>query len=158
MSSMKDVFGALKNALATGNFTLQGLVQTLQNYAGALEDAEGGGGGGSSAIEYSTTEKKIGKWIDGSDLYQITFTGTGNDDISLATLGLGDVVGVDAGGTYCIRSDVNVKIFLDYNNPQSANYGWGIEIAADKSKLMIVKSAYNISEYAITIRYTKAST
>lgn len=51
MSSMKDVFGAMKNALATGNFTLQGLVQTLQNYAGALEDAEGGGSGGGGNYE-----------------------------------------------------------------------------------------------------------
>lgn len=28
------------------------------------------GGGGGSALDYSTTEKKVGTWIDGSDLYQ----------------------------------------------------------------------------------------
>lgn len=33
----------------------------------------GGGGGGSSEISYSTEERKIGTWIDGSDLYQRTF-------------------------------------------------------------------------------------
>lgn len=33
-------------------------------------DVEGGAGGGAS---YSTDEVKIGKWIDGSDLYEKTF-------------------------------------------------------------------------------------
>lgn len=32
-----------------------------------------GGGGGSSSHEYSTTEKVIGTWIDGSDVYEKTF-------------------------------------------------------------------------------------
>lgn len=36
-------------------------------------------GGGSSSINYSTTEHKVGTWVDGSDLYERTYvyTGTG---------------------------------------------------------------------------------
>lgn len=33
----------------------------------------GGVGGGSSSHEYSTTEKVIGTWIDGSDVYEKTY-------------------------------------------------------------------------------------
>lgn len=33
---------------------------------------EGGGGGGGSAFDFSTEESKVGKWINGSDLYRIT--------------------------------------------------------------------------------------
>lgn len=32
-----------------------------------------GGGGGSSSHEYSTTERVVGKWVDGSNLYEKTY-------------------------------------------------------------------------------------
>ena len=58
MASMNKVFGAMKNALSVGNFTLVGLVQLLQNYTAELEKAEGGGGGGATdadEISYDNT-------------------------------------------------------------------------------------------------------
>lgn len=35
-----------------------------------------GGGGGSSKANYSTEEKEVGTWVDGSPIYQKTYVGT----------------------------------------------------------------------------------
>jgi len=47
----------------------------------------GGSGGGSSSVIYSTTEQRIGTWIDGKPLYRIvgTFTISG-DHVSDTTM------------------------------------------------------------------------
>ena len=47
MATQKQTFKAFKDALASSNYTLPGLIQCMQNYLGALENATGGGGGGS---------------------------------------------------------------------------------------------------------------
>jgi hypothetical protein len=39
-------------------------------------DESGGGGGGSNPYDYSETEKVVGTWIDGTSVYQRTYTGT----------------------------------------------------------------------------------
>ena len=114
-------------------------------------------GGGSSEIEYSTTEKKIGKWIDGKNLYQITLTGTGSNRIDISSLGIDTFCGVDAGGTYIIRQDTQQTLFLDSTNPQGSNYGWIMAVNSAKTEIEIVKSAYNIADYVFTIRYTKTA-
>ena len=62
-------FTELSKKIATCYNSLPALVDALRDGFANVE----GGGGGSSDIEYSTTEKKIGKWIDGSDLYQRVF-------------------------------------------------------------------------------------
>ena len=53
--------------------------------------SDGGGGGG--GVHYSTTEQVIGTWIDGSTLYQRTFTG-----LSTPTQGTGwaEITDIDA--------------------------------------------------------------
>lgn len=48
MATQKQIFSKMKNGLGSANQTVPGLVQTLQNYAGELENASGGGGGGST--------------------------------------------------------------------------------------------------------------
>ena len=60
MATMKQVFGAMKKGLSTGNFTLNGLVQTLQNYCEQLENSTGGGGGGST-VTYTQTATSGGE-------------------------------------------------------------------------------------------------
>ena len=39
-------------------------------------DESGGGGGGANPFDYSETEKVVGTWVDGSDIYQKTYIGT----------------------------------------------------------------------------------
>lgn len=156
MSSMKDVFGALKNALATGNFTLQGLVQTLQNYAGALEDAEGGGGGSS---DYSETEHIVGKWIDGSTLYEktIKYTTLNNGDyqnvVEITNEKVKEINAVfESSAGEVIRGDWVSSIF----------YLTAIAKAADQKFYLMTKRNTSDASWATvtmycTIRYTKAS-
>ena len=53
---------------------IDSLETTSKNLVGAINEVkESGGGGGSSAIVYSTNEREIGTWIDGSKLYEKTF-------------------------------------------------------------------------------------
>ena len=52
-------------------YAKNGITMTYNNVVG-IKYGSGGGGGGSSEINYSTTEHVIGKWIDGSDVYEIT--------------------------------------------------------------------------------------
>ena len=48
-------------------------------------------GGGNGSIEYSTSEKAIGKWYDGSTLYQRTWTGTLNSSGETTTVNIGAI-------------------------------------------------------------------
>lgn len=59
-------FAELSKKIATCYNSLPALVSTLRDGFANLE------GGGSSDVEYSTTERKIGKWINGKPLYQKT--------------------------------------------------------------------------------------
>ena len=57
-------FKELAKQLTSAVQTVPNLVNVLRN---GFEQMEGGS---SSGHDYSTTEQKIGKWIDGSDLYE----------------------------------------------------------------------------------------
>lgn len=70
MATMKQIFGNMKKGLSTGNFTLNGLVQTLQHYCEDLENSTGGGGGGSE-VSYTQTLQS------GSECGTITIDGVG---------------------------------------------------------------------------------
>lgn len=112
--------------------------------------------GGSS---YATTEKKIGKWIDNSDIYQITFTGqaaagdnTVEIDISSYNIkniiSIDGMVGLDSGVEFPVNSD-NFNCLRGYNstlsNPRIYLFNTGGTFTANDGK------------YAITIKYTKSS-
>ena len=57
-------FAELSNKIATCYNSLPALVSTLREGFANVE-----GSSGSADIDYSSTEKKLGKWIDGSDYY-----------------------------------------------------------------------------------------
>lgn len=63
-------FKDLAKRIATCYNSLPALIDALRD---GFNEVEAGGGGGSSDIEYSTEEKKIGTWIDGSDVYMRVF-------------------------------------------------------------------------------------
>ena len=72
-NSLKEAFLSLASSLGHCQENSRSIVDALKRGCSDLaENAEGGGG---SEHTYSTTEQKIGKWVDGSDLYEITFTG-----------------------------------------------------------------------------------
>jgi hypothetical protein len=67
--------------------------------------------------DYTTTERKIGKWIDGSDLYQRTFdnvTISGNDQWNEGILGTSGIEIVDFKGLCKTASDTKYMYPLNY--------------------------------------------
>lgn len=124
---------------------------------GTSQDVYAPSGGGGSSIDYSTAEETVGSWIDSKPLYQLTFSGSGSNSIDISALNVDTFCGVDSGGTFVTRADTNEILFLNYTNPASAGYSWAIVISSDKRTLNIAKNAFNIGNYAITIRYTKTT-
>lgn len=108
-------------------------------------------------IDYSTTERKIGKWVDGSDLYEVTLiktepnSTTHNFDLS----------------SYNIKYLVDIQ-GIRYNTGNSTQHSWPIgkywasnlfetyqfvdnALKFEKNSA----SAWSGSTLAVTIRYTK---
>ena len=161
MATQKQIFNAFKNALGTGNYTLPGLIQTIQNYLNALENATGGDGGG---VNYSTDEQKTGiKWIDGKDIYQKSFTVTADATVSTGTTSetvagfTSDFVAMASG----IDTFINATTF---NNHNSTSYDCNdhIRINTSTGKIEVFDNptvgfiGYHVyKDTVITIQYTK---
>lgn len=143
---------------------LTAAVQTVPNLVNVLRDGfEQMEGGSSSGYDYSTDEKKVGKWIDGKDLYQITVSGDMPSDVTNGTyknsfididdLGIGSVVSFNA---VMFATDSFVPLF--FNN--QSNYGSAAMIMKDSDKYKIRLStqaaAYGGKTVYVTIQYTKA--
>ena len=75
-NSLKEAFLNLASSLGHCQENSRSIVDVLKRGCSDLaENAEGGGGG--SLHEYSTTEHIVGKWIDGSDIWEKTIDVTG---------------------------------------------------------------------------------
>ena len=96
MATQKQIFSKMKNGLGSANQTVPGLVQTLQNYAGELENATGGGGGGST-VTFTQTATSGGECgtitIDGDSTkiyaplpFKVTNSVTGIIDATTVTI------------------------------------------------------------------------
>lgn len=111
--------------------------------------------------DYTTTERKIGKWIDGSDLYQRTFEVTGlvNGQWNSSVLGTSGINIVDIQG------------WIDWTYNGEPNCRTDLNYYANSSDYVSMQNAYNdieikpnrtdagvqITESVITIKYTKPS-
>lgn len=114
--------------------------------------------------DYTTTERKIGKWIDGSDLYQRTFevTELTNGQWNNSVLGTSGINIVDAplGTIYWLYNDApDIVSSINYyrNNTEfSTAY---INATTDDVNVLpkIDDSGYTIDKAIITIKYTKPS-
>lgn len=115
-----------------------------------------------NVTEASTTERVVGKWIDGSDIYEKTFTDTlpvivdnafSTKTIDISTLNIKDVIDYDV----VIKQIVNdLNIFV--KTPYLTNTGLQIKSNVDAGNyISIISNAAAYSECGIsaTIRYTK---
>lgn len=112
--------------------------------------------GGSSSHTYSTTEQKVGTWIDGSDIYEksfeVTITQSSNPIIEQ------DASYIDA----LISYDAVVKNTSGYMSGVGMDdMGWNFALHRNPSEQLLIFG--NVSEAIggkayVTIRYTKAST
>lgn len=113
--------------------------------------------------DYTTTERKIGKWIDGSDLYQRTFEVTGlvnkqwNNDI-LGTTGI--EIKEYTGYIYWLYNS-NTNVTASINCYRGSSEYCTAYIATDKDDLNVLpymgETGMSIDKAIITIKYTKPS-
>ena len=108
---------------------------------------------GVPAVHFSTDEKIIGTWVDGSTLYERTIL------VSSGTIN-------GNGGTKVIFTDTNIKRmvtsfgYLRENNVDFAIPDPSLRIKLNNSKQVVLESrgaAWHVAEGYVTIRYTKAS-
>lgn len=111
-------------------------------------------GGFAASVEYSTSEHLIGKWIDGSDLYEktIDFGALPNATSKSVSSGLSNVTMRRMWG---VAEESGDSIPLPYHGMS----GNTIRLYYDKSNNNVVVGAtYNASGYTssyITLQYTK---
>lgn len=146
-------FEDLSKQLNTSVQSLQNLTQVL---SAAFADMEGGGG----SSGYSTEEHIVGKWIDGSDIYEKTIIKTGLNfqdsfavvDATLTVSYVKDIISYDgsvktadgAGITsLCGLPGMNLWIFGVHNNVN----GLGLYGSA--------ANALQGGSAIVTVRYTK---
>jgi len=116
----------------------------------------GGGGGGSSTHEYSTDEQVVGKWIDGSDLYEKTIhiTTSVTSGATIATIdSLNEIC--FAQGTF--KTSNGFTRIIGYND--GAQY---MTVYADANAIKVIftgvfASGQPITSIKLLVQYTKTS-
>lgn len=107
-------------------------------------------------VSYSTAERKIGKWIDGSDLYEKTvdfgaLPNATNKQVNHGIDNLGTMVEIKG---IAIRSSDNASKPLPYSDPTATK----IISLETTSSVIYTETGTNYSAYNawVTLRYTKA--
>ena len=119
-----------------------------------IPNSGGFSGGGSSSHAYSTTEQKVGTWIDGSDVYEKSFEVTITQTAPIIEQ---DASYIDA----LISYDAVVKNSLGYISGVGMDAsGWGFALHRNPSMQLLLYG--NVSEAIggkayVTIRYTKVT-
>lgn len=114
-------------------------------------------GGGGYYHEYSTTEKVVGKWIDGSTIYEKTLNvGTITSETTFAhgITNLDKIIYYEGFGNY----GGNTPSIMPFQNPQGS-YSFGIN-TYDSTNITFARTSNlgsNFSDCYCTIRYTKSN-
>ena len=120
-----------------------------------ITDASGGGGT-SYVVEYSTTEKEVGTWIDGSVLYQKTLQISASDILNHshtdADLTSADMIMI-VSGFYEVQSGGGT-IALALNQFEATNYYTRTGVRSDKT-VYLYATGYTANGAIITVQYTK---
>ena len=112
-----------------------------------------GGDGGSSSCDYSTTEHVVGKWIDGSDVYERTvhLDSLSSSPLDWETL-FQESVGVIVSVTGCFLRTTGEMCDIG-----STSFGVCYNPTIHQGYVCYYYTESNISEFTITVRYTKTS-
>lgn len=122
----------------------------------------GGGGGGDNKHHYSTEEQIVGTWLDGSTIYEKTFSDVlpvivdnvfSSKTVDLSSLNIKDIIDYDV----VIKQIVNdLNIFV--KTPYLTNAGLQIKSNVDAGNYISIisnASAYSECTFKATIKYTK---
>lgn len=104
-------------------------------------------------VEYSTSERKIGKWTDGRDLYEkvVDFGALPNNTSKSVAHNISNIYEITKCETMCVRNDGNV--FRPYESFATVKY------YISKSEVIVITTE-NLSVYDkshVTLHYTKTS-
>jgi len=126
--------------LSSSSYTVYGVIQGLDS---------------TTQDRYSTSEKAVGVWVDGSIVYEKSYAGTISstqqtiEDFGQTTITMVSGVGMVAKTT---GSQMAFGML-----PSATNWQSGLHITSNTLKLFTTNEV-NGGTYRITIRYTKAST
>lgn len=108
---------------------------------------------------YSTTEQRIGTWIDGKPLYQVTVTGTTPSMAGEA----GEISLVNLGATYNVKQTVDISGYLLVSNsacwPINGGVGYTAHVRMNIVKNLVIQATSESLSIPIfvTIKYTKTT-
>lgn len=153
MATQKEIFTEAKNGIDSANHTVSGLIEYLRHIFGKLENATGGGGG--SSQDYSTTEREIGKWIDGSTVYQKTINfgsipSSTTKEVAHNISNLGAVIEIEG-----VMNNLDGVTFETLPAVDSSNFR--VQVNATNIKIITSTSWTSWTNSYITLKYTKAS-
>ena len=155
-NSLKEAFLSLASSLGHCQENSRSIVDVLKRGCNDLANNSEGGSGGSGHT-YSTTEQKIGKWIDGHDLYQITINTGSLPNASQKSTAHGisniDMICSIEGVAY---DPTKAVLPMGYVNVDSVTYDIQLEVSKTD---IVIKTGIDFSSYTgyVTIRYTKIS-
>ena len=117
-------------------------------------------------FNYSTTEKVVGKWIDGKPLYELTLSRTGKGNISISNLDV-DVAFINISESFVewispqrryypvITTNIAVN---PGSQPDPAYNQTGAYVNGEKTAIVIESGGgITLGKVVITIRYTKTT-
>lgn len=111
-----------------------------------------------SATTYSTNEVDTGlKWIDGKTIYRKVITGSGAGTVSISSLNV-DKVFIDMAHSYIHWGRYTPIQLTTTSATNPGSYMAGVYINSSKTSLTLeAGSNVNVTDYIITLEYTKAS-
>lgn len=113
---------------------------------------------GDGSLIYSIQEQKIGKWIDGSDIYSKTIvgTGTGSSEQVIDMPYVNEFIGVDSKGTKAKRYNHANEYSLNAYHPNAKDYGWSVTFNRVNKQLVINRKSFQLGDWYVTVMYTKS--
>lgn len=142
--------GASTAAEVSFDNTGTGLVAT--NVQTAVSEVNSNVGELSGRFDYSTNEKAIGKWLDGTTLYEKTFTGTTASDTTATKI-------ADTGSDTVIRAFSGlvggVREINSYLDNLSNSVTWISSLNANELYNIATGAIFQSKDYYVTVHYTK---
>lgn len=131
---------------------------TLTQPAGNTRIVKNGVEFGVPRVDYSTTERKIGKWVDGSDLYEKTFIIEPSAASGSVVISSIDKLISRTATMTRMASNSKQQKDVEYRTETPANNTYGVVLEVRDNALYYDIAGYTyseITEIRATIRYTK---
>lgn len=148
----------------TNSTTLTKVDATRGHYIKSIHGIKpSSGGGGSGSDDYSTTETRIGTWINGKPLYRKVITGTLNavsagvvyeDNVSHGISNIDAILMISGGLTRANGS----LISFGYTAPYNSSQNYFVSVNCNRTELLFrVSSGFETQPFTAILEYTKTT-